>query len=99
MNHYSINGGIIMNNYKYKQLIIWLSIIVSGVILFIFCQNDDFLYKDTIARVETVKIGNSEQTTDEYSNKDETTQQTLKLKILNGRYKGKSYNIINTYRQ
>lgn len=78
----------------------WLKlalILVSGLCLYLFLRNDAFLYQQPIGKVVTVKQATPEKTTDVYNNSDETTRQTLTLEILNGKYRGQSFKVNNTY--
>ncbi len=78
----------------------WLKlalILVSGLCLYLFSRNDAFLYQQPIGKVVAVKQATPEKTTDVYNNSDETTRQTLTLEILNGKYRGQSFKVNNTY--
>lgn len=78
----------------------WLKlalILVSGLCLYLFLRNDAFLYQQPIGKVVAVKQATPEKTTDVYNNSDETTRQTLTLEILNGKYRGQSFKVNNTY--
>ena len=72
-------------------------ILLSGLFLYFFTRHDAFLYKQEIGRVESVKNAKPVSTEDAYQNKDQTIQQTLKLKLINGKYKGKVLILKNTF--
>lgn len=74
---------------KRKVIFSGILIALSGIILWMFTTHDAFLYKQSIAEVINVKNEEPVETEDPYQNKDETTQQILTLKVLNGKNKGK----------
>lgn len=82
---------------KSKKLGITILIILSGILLYVFTTHDAFLYHQPIAEITKVKNAQPIQTEDSYENKDQTTQQTLTLKIINGHYRGKKLTIENTF--
>lgn len=83
--------------FKLKSMWHVALILLSGVILYFFVSNDEFLYQQPIGKVVAVKEEKPTKTTDVYNNSDETTRQHLTFEILNGKYKGKTVKISNTY--
>ena len=82
---------------KKKYLIEWLLIILSGILIYFLVDNDAFLYKDTVAQIVSVTNSKATKTEDTYKNKDMTTEQTLKVKVLNGHRKGEVLTAKNTF--
>ena len=82
---------------KKKYLIEWLLIILSGILIYFFVDNDAFLYKDPVAQIVSVTNSKATKTEDTYKNKDMTTEQTLKVKVLNGHRKGEVLTAKNTF--
>lgn len=72
-------------------------IILSGYFLYFFTSNDAWLYHQEIGQVIKVKNDKAISTEDSFQNKDETTEQILTLKILNGKYKGKKVIVKNQF--
>lgn len=80
-----------------KLLIIYSIICVIGIALIVFTYHNHFLYKDSIAKVIETK--------DEYMTTESITfgytediyMETIKAKILNGKYKGEIVTIENEY--
>ena len=48
-------------------------------------------------RISQVKNGHPEKTTDEYGNHDQQTQQVLTGKVLNGKHRGETFTLKNTF--
>lgn len=82
---------------KKKYLIEWLLIILSGILIYFFVDNDAFLYKDPVAQIVSVTNSKATKTEDTYKNKDMTTEQTLEVKVLNGHRKGEVLTAKNTF--
>ncbi|MEY8662862.1 YibE/F family protein [Ligilactobacillus faecis] len=80
-----------------KTWLTLLGFLVSGVFLFIFIQNDAFLYQRPLGKVTAVKTESTEKTTDVYNNTDQMTRQKLTFEILNSKYKGRKLQVTNTY--
>lgn len=80
-----------------KTIITAILIALSGVFLYFFTSHDAFLYHQDVARVVKVKNAAPVATEDSYQNKDQTTQQTLTLKLINGKYKGKILTVENQF--
>ena len=81
-----------------SSFIRWLLILVVvglGAILFTF-HNESF-YQRPLARVEQVRNEKAAKQTDEFKNVDWQTKQYLKIKMLNGKYRGKKLMVTNTY--
>lgn len=81
-----------------SSFIRWLLILVVvglGAILFTF-HNESF-YQRPLARVEQVRNEKAVKQTDEFKNVDWQTKQYLKIKMLNGKYRGKKLTVTNTY--
>ena len=59
----------------------------------------DIYSKNDVAVITDTKIKDTleEKSTDVYGNKDETRKQVLHLKVLSGKFKGKTYQTINMY--
>ncbi|WP_415584930.1 YibE/F family protein [Liquorilactobacillus nagelii] len=73
-----------------------LVLVGSGLIAFL-ARNDAFLYRQPIMRISQVKNSQSVRTTDEYGNHDQQTEQRLTGKVLNGKYRGETFTLKNTF--
>ncbi|BAG26768.1 conserved hypothetical protein [Limosilactobacillus fermentum IFO 3956] len=79
---------------KYKLVI---ALIVLGVGAMIFTTHNQRLYKAPLAQVVAVENGKAQKETDEFQNVDYQVNQTLTVKMLNGKYTGKEFKVNNTY--
>ena len=82
---------------KKRTLIEVIVLLLSGLVLYFFTSHDAFLYKQDIGRVIKVENAKPVQTEDAYENKDETTEQSLTLKIINGSRKGEIIHLKNQF--
>ena len=89
--------GVELMRVKKKYLIEWLLIILSGILIYFLVDNDAFLYKNPVAQIVSVTNSKATKTEDTYKNKDMTTEQTLKVKVLNGHRKGEVLTAKNTF--
>lgn len=73
-----------------------IGLIISASIYYStsFVQSKTAIAKITDSRIQDVLVNKTE---DNYKNKDEVRMQTMSLKILSGKYIGKTYKITNTY--
>lgn len=81
-----------------SSFIRWLLVLVAiglGAMLFTF-HNESF-YQRPLARVEQVRNEKAVKQTDEFKNVDWQTKQHLKIKMLNGKYRGQVLTVTNTY--
>lgn len=83
--------------HKKKLWVEFIMIALSGLALYLFTSHDAFLYKQDIGRIENVKNGHPVQTKDAYQNSDETTEQSLVVKIINGPRKGQIIRLKNQF--
>lgn len=77
-----------------RQFLILL-VIGLGVLLFTF-HNEAF-YQRPLAKVEQVHNEKAVKQTDEFKNVDWQTKQHLRIKMLNGKYRGQVLTVTNTY--
>lgn len=81
-----------------KRWINYLILVLLGSGLIVFAaKNDAFLYRQPIMRISQVKNGHPEKTTDEYGNHNQQTQQVLTGKVLNGKHRGETFTLKNTF--
>ncbi|WP_152537297.1 YibE/F family protein [Liquorilactobacillus sucicola] len=76
------------------KLLLFLSL---GSILYLLIVNDAMLYKTPLSQVIALSSKKKIYQTDNFNNKDYQQTQILKLRILNGKYRGKTVNISNTF--
>ncbi|USS88125.1 YibE/F family protein [Fructilactobacillus hinvesii] len=76
----------------------WLLVVlVVGMVAVLLTHYDAPLYSQTVAEVQQVKNGPRSKTTDEFKNEDYQQNQTVTLKILNGRKRGQTLRIQNQF--
>lgn len=80
-----------------KTWITWLILILIGIGIYIFTQNNAQLYQQPIGQITQVINKKTHQTKDDYGNIDYQTRQKIALKILNGKYQAKKVWVVNTY--
>ena len=84
-----------------KNAKIWLSlaVVVVGIFLTLITYFSTAFASKPIAVITDRQITDTlvDKTKDNYENKDEVRQQNLHLKILSGKYKGKTFLVTNTY--
>ena len=84
-----------------KNAKIWLSlaVVVVGIFLTLITYFSTHFASKPIAVITDRQITDTlvDKTKDNYENKDEVRQQNLHLKILSGKYKGKTFLVTNTY--
>ena len=85
-----------MNLTKRKIFILVLALL-SGLALFVFTRHDAFMYQQPVGKVEQARLLSTRTTKDTFNNRDRQTRKELTLRILNGKYKGKTVKLINTY--
>lgn len=74
--------------------LIYLCIAIGAVV---FVNNDAFLYKKTVAEVQKSKITDRYIQKSQNMKKEKYYTQTLTVKILNGKFKGKKAYVTNSY--
>lgn len=79
-----------------KNIILILTIIIGGILV-IGVKFDQALYSDTIVKITQVKDEKTEKVTDEFENNDTQTKQKLFGTVMNGKYKGQTIRLPNTY--
>ncbi|MBU3851616.1 MAG: YibE/F family protein [Candidatus Paralactobacillus gallistercoris] len=74
-----------------------LLVFISGIVCVVATHYDAFLYHQPVG--EVVQVLHSKTTTvqDEYQNTDQQTKQQLRLRVLNGSYRGHYFTVSNTY--
>ena len=78
----------------------WLLLIVmmvSGVVLMVIFSHNQTLYRRPIGQVLATKQLSRQKTSDEFHNEDRLTSQSLKVRLMNGRYRGRQLTIANHY--
>ena len=77
----------------------WLLVFLGlmGLGLWWFTGHDQRLYQTPLARVEAVHTLNTTRTQDQFENQDQEVTQRLRLRLLNGRQAGKTFEINNQY--
>ena len=84
-----------------KNAKIWLSlaVVVVGIFFTLITYFSTAFASKPIAVITDRQITDTlvDKTKDNYENKDEVRQQNLHLKILSGKYKGKTFLVTNTY--
>ncbi len=68
-----------------------------GVSLVALIFNNQQLYQQPVGRIEHAAVVNREKATDQFNNVDYQFKQRLRIKVLNGRYRGKTIAAVNTY--
>ena len=71
--------------------------LVVGVALWFFMGHNQRLYQKPIARVEAAQTVKTTRVKDQFENVDYQITQRLKLRLLNGTYRGKRLTVTNTY--
>ncbi|USS90419.1 YibE/F family protein [Fructilactobacillus carniphilus] len=76
----------------------WLLVVlIVGAVAILVTHYDAPLYSQTVAEVQQVKNGPRMKTTDEFRNQDYQQNQTVTLKILNGKKRGQTLQIQNQF--
>lgn len=85
--------------YKFKQPFTW--VLLTFIVLFLgallFTMNNARFYRMPIGEITQVQHLKTEQVTDEHHNQDTKHSDKLTIRILNGKFKGQSGHISNTY--
>ncbi|WP_367342009.1 YibE/F family protein [Limosilactobacillus sp.] len=71
--------------------------IISGIVLMLLTTHNQSFYRRPIAQVIATKQVSRQKTSDEFKNVDHLTTQHLRVKLLNGRYRGRQLTVINHY--
>lgn len=80
-----------------KNLIFTLIYLIFAVGILFFVSNDAFLYKESVAKViKTHKVGSYKKKSQNMHSEKYKIQE-LKIKVLNGKYKGQEFDITNDY--
>lgn len=80
-----------------RQVLLLLSLIVIGVLALIFTNHNEQFYHRPIAQVLSEKTVSQRKTKDQFDNIDHQYSQRLRVKIMNGRYRGQVLTVQNTY--
>lgn len=75
----------------------FLLVLLSGLVLYLFVRNDAFLYGQPIGRVEGVRTVSTSSTEDTFHNRDKVTVQEVSFRVENGRWKGRTFKVRNTF--
>src|SRR5699024_1360359 len=81
----------------FKHILIFALFIIAISFSIVFVYNNAFLYERPIANIIKTTIQNTEQTVDQYGNKDTLYTQHLVGEIQNGDKKGQHIYLINEY--
>lgn len=76
-----------------------IMMIVIGIGAMFFVTHNQTLYRTPIAKVIAVKNGHPQKQTDQFENVDSETNQTLTVRMLNGRYRGQTLTVKNQFSQ
>lgn len=80
-----------------RRLPLFIILLVIGAVALLFTSNNQRFYRRPIARVETVKAGTVQRTSDQFKNVDHEYNQTLTVRLMNTRYRGQRLQVSNTY--
>ncbi|MBD5430677.1 YibE/F family protein [Lactobacillus sp.] len=82
-----------------KKIIASIIILLIGIILTSWTYFSTSLATRPIAQITSRYIKDElvNKTEDTYKNEDEVRQQSMKIKVLSGKNKGKTYKVVNTY--
>lgn len=80
-----------------KNLIFTAIYLCISIAIVIFVYNDEDLYEKTVAEVKRAKVTDKFEQKSPNMKKEKYYTQTLKCKVLNGKYKGETINIKNNY--
>lgn len=80
-----------------QKYLLAIFLLIAGVFLMIFVSHDQSLYQQPIGRVMTARETSRRKNTDEFKNVDYQISQKLTVKVMNGRYQGKTVTVNNRY--
>lgn len=82
-----------------KRIIASIISLIIGIIITSWCYFSTNFATRPIAEITSNQIKDElvNKTEDTYKNKDEVRQQTMQIKVLSGKNKGKTYQVVNTY--
>lgn len=86
-----------MNFTNKKKIYLYGFLIFVGIFLFIFTEHDAFMYHEPIVKIEQISNGKKQIQQDQFQNKDYTVKQKIRGIVLNGKNRGKSINLKNTF--
>lgn len=86
-----------LQNRWYDHRKINVLILICALISIIWTANNQSLYHHPIGRVESVKVIHREKQTDQFHNVDYLVKQRLKMRVMNGHYRGRQVTALNTY--
>ena len=75
----------------------FLILLVIGLGALLFTFHNEAFYQRPLAKVEQVHNEKAVKQTDEFKNVDWQTKQHLRIKMLNGKYRGHVLTVTNTY--
>lgn len=87
---------MILSWIKAHRLMLIVMIFI-GIGAMFFVTHNQTLYQTPIAKVITVKNGHPQKQTDQFENEDSETNQTLTVRMLNGRYRGQTLTVKNQF--
>ncbi|MFV0361727.1 MAG: YibE/F family protein [Suipraeoptans sp.] len=86
----------ILKFYNGNKKKIWL--LAAFIVIFVVFSQSTFMYNETIGKIKKIETSLAGEETDGSSTIAENTYtQTMKVKILNGKHKGETIEITNTY--
>lgn len=82
-----------------KKIIASIVSLIIGILVTSWCYFSTSFATKPIAEIISNHIKDElvDKTEDNYKNKDEVRQQTMQIKVLSGKNKGKTYQVVNTY--
>lgn len=80
-----------------QKTILLVVMLVLGVVAMIFTTHNQSFYHQPVGVVTSVKNGHPQKQVDQFKNVDHLTSQTLQLRLENGRYRGQTVKVANTF--
>ena len=80
-----------------KKIYLYGFLIFIGIFLLVFTEHDAFMYHEPIVRIERIDNGKKQTQQDQFQNKDYTVKQNIRGIVLNGKNRGKTVRLKNTY--
>lgn len=91
------DGKIVSHGWISKRLPLLFILLLIGALALLFTSHNQRFYRLPIARVEAVKAGTVQRTSDQFKNVDHEHNQTLTVRLMNTRYRGRRLRVSNTY--
>lgn len=80
-----------------QKTILLVIMLIIGVIAMIFTTHNQSFYHQPVGEVVMVHNGKSQRQEDQFKNVDHLTDQTLHVRLENGRYKGQTVSVSNSF--